>query len=245
VRGRLWRETTRTLLRRYRDGDAAIDAYAEDYACLIWGLLELFQATGGAEWLEWAVTLQRRQDELFWDEDEAGWFSTTGRDPSVLLRLKEEYDGAEPAAGSISVMNLLVLSHLRSDPAWHARVERTLARFGPRLGQAARVVPFMASALAAFHSGLGQVVIVGPPERADTVALRRVLATTYAPFAVVVPVAPGPEQRRLAELLAWIEPMTEIGGRSAAYVCRGFTCERPVVDPGDLAGLIRQGRASA
>ncbi len=49
-------------------------------------------------WLEWAIALQRRQDELFWDEREGGWFSTTGEDPSVLLRMKEDYDGAEPSA---------------------------------------------------------------------------------------------------------------------------------------------------
>ena len=88
-----------------------MEAYAEDYAYLIFGLLELFQADGDPAWLEWALTLQRRLDELFWDPVDGGWFSTTGKDPSVLLRLKEEYDGAEPAASSIAVLNLLTLSH--------------------------------------------------------------------------------------------------------------------------------------
>ncbi len=93
--------------------------YAEDYAYLIFGLLELFQADADPQWLEWAIALQRRQDELFWDEADGGWFSTTGRDPSVLLRMKEDYDGAEPTASSVSVMNLLTLSHLVDDPAWN------------------------------------------------------------------------------------------------------------------------------
>ena len=66
------------LLRRYRDGEAAIDGYAEDYACLIFGLLELFQADGDPAWLEWARELQAAQDALFWDERQGGWFSTTG-----------------------------------------------------------------------------------------------------------------------------------------------------------------------
>ena len=101
-----------TLLRRYREGSSGVDAYAEDYAYLIFGLLELFQADGDPDWLEWATTLQRRQDELFCDAVDGGWFSTTGKDESVLLRLKDDYDGAEPAASSVSVMNLLVLSHL-------------------------------------------------------------------------------------------------------------------------------------
>src|SRR5581483_6021873 len=112
VREHLWRADGRTLLRRYRDGHADIDAYAEDYAGLIFGLLELFQADADPMWLEWAIALQRRQDELFWDESGGAWFSTTGRDASVLMRMKEDYDGAEPTASSMSVLNLLVLSHL-------------------------------------------------------------------------------------------------------------------------------------
>ena len=90
VHDRLWQPSTGTLLRRYRDGSAGVDAYAEDYAYLVFGLLELFQADGDPTWLEWAMTLQTRQDELFWDADDGGWFSTTGKDESVLLRLKED-----------------------------------------------------------------------------------------------------------------------------------------------------------
>ena len=108
----MWTRERRRLLRRYRDGDAAIDGYAEDYAFLIFGLLELFQADGDAAWLDWALELQRAQDERFWDEQDGGWFSTTGEDPTVLLRLKEDYDGAEPSPSSVSVLNLLTLTHL-------------------------------------------------------------------------------------------------------------------------------------
>ena len=93
---------TERSLRRWREGDASIDGYAEDYASLIWGLLELFQADGDPAWLTWARELQAQQDARFWDEQEGGWFSTTGRDPSVLLRLKEDYDGAEPSASSVA-----------------------------------------------------------------------------------------------------------------------------------------------
>ena len=121
VRRHLWNPASATLLRRYRQGDAGVDGYAEDYAYLIFGLLELFQAGGDPEWLEWALQLQERQDALFWDAVDGGWFSTTGKDPSVLLRLKEDYDGAEPAASSVSVLNLLTLAHLFSRaPGRHA-----------------------------------------------------------------------------------------------------------------------------
>jgi uncharacterized protein YyaL (SSP411 family) len=238
VRRALWREDSRTLLRRYRDGNAAIEAYSEDYACLIWGVLELFQATGSAEWLEWAITLQQRQDELFWDAGDGGWFNTTGRDPSVLLRLKEEYDGAEPAASSVSVQNLMMLAHLTGDADASRKIERTLGRFGPRMGSAARAVPFMMSNLSAWHAGMSQIVIVGPRDREDTRALRRTVAGAYLPFAVVVPVEPGEAQARLTRLLPWIGPMTMVDGKATAYVCRNFACEQPVTSVEALASLV-------
>src|SRR4029450_2462407 len=97
---------------------------AEADASLIWGVLELFQADGDPAWLAWARELQAQQDARFWDDKEGGWFSTTGPAPSVLLRLKEDYDGAEPSASSVSVLNLLTLAHLLDDDAARGRTER-------------------------------------------------------------------------------------------------------------------------
>src|SRR5258708_38340048 len=108
----MWSTDTGVLHRRYRDGHAEIDGYAEDYAYLIAGLLELFQADADPVWIEWAIALQHRQDELFWDDQAGGWFSTTGRDASVLVRMKEGYDGAEPTASSVAGLNLLWLARL-------------------------------------------------------------------------------------------------------------------------------------
>jgi uncharacterized protein YyaL (SSP411 family) len=248
VRRALWQADTRTLLRRYRDGNAAIEAYSEDYACLIWGVLELFQTTGAAEWLEWAIALQQRMDELFWDAADGAWFNTTGRDPSVLLRLKEEYDGAEPAASSIAVHNLMTLAHLTGDAEASRKIERTLGRFGPRMGAAARAVPFMMANLSAWHAGMSQVVIVGPRDREDTRALRRAVAARHLPFAIVIPVdhpdgqtQEGQTQEgraQLARLLPWIVPMGMRAGQATAYVCRNFACDQPVTTPAELTALL-------
>jgi uncharacterized protein len=238
IRRRLWDERERHLLRRYRDGDAAIDAYAEDYAYLTYGVLELFQADGDPRWLEWARTLQQRQDELFWDPAEAGWFSTTGRDPSVLLRLKEDYDGAEPAAGSVSVLNLLTLGHLLGDASALEKAERTMARYGPRIGAAARVVPLMLAGLSSWHAAHTQVVLVGEPGAPDSEALRATLAARYIPFAVVVPMSPGDTRHELSVTLPFVAAMTAKDGRATAYVCRAFVCREPVTDPEALAAQL-------
>ena len=154
IRARMWDPTRGRLVRRFRDGEAAIDAFAEDYACLIFGLLELHEAGGDRAWLDWALELQRRQDALFWDEQAGGWFSTDGRDPTILWRFKEDYDGAEPAASSVSVHNLLAFERLGVAPAGaRIKVERTFKLFGERLTTMGRAVPMMLTALSAWHSG--------------------------------------------------------------------------------------------
>ncbi len=142
------------LLRRYRAGDAAIDGYAEDYAYLIFGVLELFQASGDPQWLAWARELQARQDELFWDAAERRLVQHD-RAPihRCCVRMKEDYDGAEPSPTSVSAMNLLTLAHLTGERAYADRAAEAIASFGGRLEEQGRAVPFMAAALSTSHRG--------------------------------------------------------------------------------------------
>src|SRR5690606_32011978 len=125
----LWRADRRRLLRRHRDGESGIDGFCEDYAYLAWGLTELFQATGDGRWLTRALELTEVQTALFFDPRDGGWFSTTGEDASVLLRAKEDYDGAEPAAASVAVRNLIALGRLTGDHTLLDRAARTLERY--------------------------------------------------------------------------------------------------------------------
>jgi uncharacterized protein YyaL (SSP411 family) len=252
VRTHLWKESDQTLLRRFREGESGVEAYAEDYAYLIFGLLELFQAGGDPVWLQWALTLQLRLDELFWDSAGGGWFSTTGNDPSVLLRLKEEYDGAEPAASSIAVLNLLTLAHLAPTPnpptpnsqdlevgalgigsSYAAHVERAFGSFGASASMRGRSVPMMLAALSTYHAGMPQIVIAGEPAAADTRALMQVVHRRYMPTAVLVPIVEA-HRRQLARLLPWTVPLVKRENRATAYVCRSFACQMPTTSPTEL-----------
>jgi uncharacterized protein YyaL (SSP411 family) len=182
--------------------------------------------------------LQERQDALFWDPIEGGWFSTTGKDESVLLRLKEDYDGAEPAASSIGVLNLLALAHLmpesgagRLEP--RAQVELTFGIFASRAAQSGRTVPMMLAALSTYHAGMPQIVIVGDRASADTQALLDVVRRRYLPTAITMCVESS-RRHALERLLPWIATMREKDGRATAYVCRNFACETPTVNPDEL-----------
>ena len=151
LRDRMWRMPERTLFRRYRDGEVAVAGFAEDYACAVWGALELVAAGANHGWLDWAVTLQHRQDELFSDDEDGGWFNTTGQDSSILLRLKDEHDGAESSASSVGVANLLTLARLTGDATWRDRAEATLMAFADQMAAPGRSVPLMLASLSAYH----------------------------------------------------------------------------------------------
>lgn len=233
LRTRLWDAERGVLLRRFRDGRAGIDGYAEDYASVVWGLLELFQAGGDPQWLDWAKALHAAQSRLFRDDADGGWFSTSGGDASVLLRLKEDYDGAEPAAGSVTAWNLLCLAHL-SDAAeagaYRDQLEQTLRRV-PASVQSARSAPMMMAAASAQRAGLPQVVLLGPRGAAATAALHRVFAECFLPGAVSLVVEPGPHQREVAARLPWVGSMQMLDGRPTAYLCRDGACEQPTAEP--------------
>jgi uncharacterized protein YyaL (SSP411 family) len=237
IRTRMWDQSSRSLLRRFREGEAGIEAYAEDYAYLVFGVLELFQADPAPEWLAWAIDLQNRQDELFWDAAAGGWFSTTGGDPSVLLRMKEDYDGAEPTASSVAVLNLLTLSHLSEDhaAAWSQKIDETLRLFAQRLEQAGRAVPMMAAALSAHAAGPQQIVIIG---EGDDAALIRAVANRYLPFATTLALT---EERRLqiGGALPHIGAMKRVNGKPTAYICRDFTCGPPATSVEELEQALR------
>ena len=245
VRTRLWQPDRRRLLRRYRDGEAAIDAFCEDYACLVWGLIELFQVTGDGAWLDWALELTEIETELFFDPADGGWFSTTGEDASVILRLKEDYDGAEPSAASVTVRNLLTLGRLVGDGDLVGRAGRTLERYGTQIGRVTRVMPLMVSNVARWHAGSVEIVRVGEA-RAEEYALEAIIASHYLPWAVYIPVpgfrgsgVPGfagsevhglPGSRAGLARLPWLEAMPASPGGETVYICRDFTCQAPITE---------------
>ena len=153
----------------------------------------------------------------------------------MLWRMKEDHDGAEPSATSVSVMNLIVLSHLNGHPVWAARIERSLKLFGQRLEQVGRAVPMMAAALSAYTAGVQQIVVVGDGEPAA--ALFDAATSVYRPFALVLALTPA-QQEALAPLAPFVAAMRPVNGEAAAYVCHDFACRAPVTTPEALTALL-------
>ena len=226
-----------TCYRRYRAGERAVEGYLEDYVHLTEGLLDLYQADFDLAWLLLAERLTEHQLDLFSAPEEQGFYSTKGDDPSVLLRVKEDYDGAEPSPNSIAAQNLLRLGQLLDRPEWRQRAEHTVRAFSARLNEVPEVMPQMLVASDEMRHPAVHVVLTG--ERGDPrlLTLLEAVHRGFLPHKLVFLADEG-AKRELGPRLPFILPMTLDDGRPTAYVCLEQRCERPTSDAGDLLVLL-------
>ncbi len=236
IREHLYREADGVLLRSYREGSGTVEGFADDYAFLIQGLLDLYEANGDGAHLQWAVRLQSTQDALFADPA-GGYFGTSARDPSVLLRLREDNDNAEPAASSVAALNLARLADLTGRDAYRRQAERTVAAFGTAQNplRAAQAMPLMLGAFDYLAEPPRQIVVVGPRERDDTRALLAAVHRHFVPNKVVLLADGDDGLHALAEAHPYLAHAAMLEGKATAYLCEGGACQLPTTDPAELA----------
>jgi uncharacterized protein YyaL (SSP411 family) len=240
VRAHLWDDSKKTLYRSYRDGRSDVEGFADDYAFVIQGLLDLYEASFDVEWLRFAVELQETQDRLFFDETSGGYFSTSGKDKSVVLRMKDDNDSAEPAASSVAALNLLRLAQIRGEKQWEERAEKTIGAFRATLSRFPSAMPQMLVALDFSSSKPRQIVIAGKKDAPETKALLAEVHRHFLPKTVLLLADGGEGQNYLGEKIEAIRAMSMVNGKSTAYVCENFACKAPVTDPKQLAELLAQ-----
>jgi uncharacterized protein YyaL (SSP411 family) len=236
IRGHLYEETRGTLRRSYRGGPAAVPGFADDYAFLIQGLLDLYAAGFDPAHLVWAGQLQEKQDELFHDPAAGGYFAAAAGDASVLLRLKEDHDGAEPSASSVSALNLGRLAALTGRDEWRARAWQTVDAFGALDDPArtAQTMPLLLAAADFLAHPVTHLVIAGQRGAADARAL---LATANAPFLPNLVLMLTDGETKL-HALPFLETAVMRDGRATAYLCADQACQLPTGDPGQLAAQL-------
>uniref|UniRef100_A0A8C4FEM2 Spermatogenesis associated 20 n=1 Tax=Dicentrarchus labrax TaxID=13489 RepID=A0A8C4FEM2_DICLA len=242
----LWDAEQQTILRSCYRGDEMevqsppISGFLDDYAFIICGLLDLYEATLQTEWLQWAEELQLRQDELFLDDQGGGYFSSDPSDNTVLLQLKEDQDGAEPSGNSVSASNLLRLSHYTGRQEWLQRSQQLLAAFTDRLTRVPIALPEMVRTLMAQHYTLKQIVICGQRDAPDTASLLATINSLFLPHKVLM-LTDGDADSFLCQRLPVLSSMSQQDGVATAYVCQDFTCSLPVTDPQELRRLLLDG----
>jgi len=227
------------LMRRYRLGEAAIPGFLDDYAMAAQGLLDLYEAQFDLRHLQLAIRLTEKQRDLFEDRTHGGFFSTDARDSSLVMMVKEDYDGAEPSGNSVAAVNLLRLARITGRTEFQQSAERLLAAFGPRLIAAPVALPQMLATCEFFLGEPREIVLVGEKGAPDTDSLARTVHQHFDPGKVLMLVDSAETRAFLAAGNPAIESMTSLDGRAAAYVCRNYACKLPVAEVGALAELIQ------
>jgi uncharacterized protein YyaL (SSP411 family) len=226
------------LKRRYRAGDAGVEGFLEDYAFLIQGLLDLYETSFDVQWLTWAVNLQQKQDQLFWDSQQGAYFATTGNDASILLRMRDEYDGAEPSANSIAAMNLLRLWQMTDRDDWKAKADKTFTAFSSLIEESPEILPQLVAALDFSLSKPKQIIIAGRPGAADTRAMLRLVHERYIPHKFLILADGGAGQRQIARWLPFVDAIRQRDGKATAYICENYVCKLPTADLQVAARLL-------
>jgi uncharacterized protein YyaL (SSP411 family) len=215
-----------------------IDALLEDYAYLVQGLLDLYEASFDVKWLSWAARLQTRQDALFGDAKEGGFFSTTASASHILVRIRDDYDGAEPSANSVAALNLLRLWQATDRDEWRTEADGIFAALGPRLVRSPSALPQLAVAVNFRLSTPKQIVVAGEPGAADTRRMLRLVHDRFLPDKILMLVDGGPAQEQLARLLPVVGSMDRLDGRATIYVCEHYACRLPTSDLRAAARLL-------
>jgi uncharacterized protein YyaL (SSP411 family) len=238
VCGRMYDARTGMLRRRYRDGEVAIDAFLDDYAFFTQALLDLYESQFDVRDLELAVRLTEKQRELFEDKTNGGFYSTAAAS-DLVMRMKEDYDGAEPAGNSVAALNLLRLAQMTDRSDFREAAEKTLRAFATHMMGAPVATPQM---LVAFDFSLSkpkQVILVGDPGAADMRAMLGMLSERFVPHKIVLMVKDPESRRKLAGYLPVVETMTQHAGKATAYVCENYTCKLPTAEPVKFAELLQ------
>jgi uncharacterized protein YyaL (SSP411 family) len=218
------------LLRSFKDGEARHDAYLEDYAFLIAGLLDLFEADGERRWLEEAVTLDHVLAKRYEDRKYGGFFMTGDDQEHLLVRQKPAQDGAEPSGNSAHTLNLLRLYELTSRESYRDRAVSSLRAFSRVLAEAPAALSEMLLALDFLLDAPKQIVIVVRRARDEAEPFLSKLRVKLVPNRALVVMNDG-EAEEWARLVPWTEHKTIRDGKATAYICENRICRQPTTDP--------------
>jgi len=230
------------LLRSYKDGEAKLNAYLEDYSFYAEGLLTLFETTGELEWFNEARILCDAMVAEFWDDEEGGFFFTGNSHEELIVRAKDFFDNATPSGNSIAAEVLLRLGTLTGNQDYQRR--------------AATILRLTANGMLRYPSGFGhllcaldfyldtpkEIALLGLADAPQTIALAREIWSRYLPNKVVAQAEPG--QGAAANAIPLLQGRMELNGQATAYVCEHFTCKAPVTTPTELAAQLDRNNAT-
>ena len=233
------RQSDGQLLKRYREGVAALPAHLEDYAFTIWGLLELYQTTFELDYLQHAVDLNQTMLDLFWDEKSGGFFFTADDGEELIVRTKEIFDGAIPSGNSVAALDLLLIGRITGN----IELEKKAATVGKVFSAQVNRSPMgYTQLLLATEFAMGpayEIVIVGDPGSADTQDMTELVQRLYVPNRVLLLKSTGEDGEKLSKLAPFTKTQYTIDGKATAFVCQNYACQAPTTDLKAVAKVFK------
>jgi uncharacterized protein YyaL (SSP411 family) len=226
------------LLHRYRDGQAALPANVDDYAFLIWGMLELYETTFEVSYLQSALMLNNDLLKHFWDEKPGGFYFTADDAEKLLVRQKDIYDGAVPSGNSVGALNLLRLARITANTDFEEKAARIGRAFSKAVKQSPSGYTQLMLAVDFMVGPSYEVVIAGKSGARDTKAMIQALREHFVPNKVVLFRPTDEESPDIIRLAEYTKYQSSIDGKATAYVCLNYNCKLPTTDSGKMLQLL-------
>ena len=212
------------LLHRFNDGDAAIDAMADDYAFLVWSLIELYESTFKPEYLQKAINLNQSFLDSFWDEDKGGFYFSIADDDQVYGRQKQIFDGAMPSSNSVAMMNLIRLSRLTGETELEDYADKIGKAFSADLIRSGASICHSMQAIQFLNADAKELSLV-----TESLEVPEPARENFSPFKVLHLITED-NRAHLAEVAPYTSTQKEIDGQPTLYVCTNFMCDKPFND---------------
>ena len=228
------------LLRTFKDGEGKLNGYLEDYACLIDGLISLYEAAGELKWLENAVRLTDTMIEEFWDEEDGGFFFTGKSHERLIVRSKDFMDNATPSGNSVAAFAMQKLSLLTGDEKYQRHATTILRLLADQIRRYPSAFSWALCGLDFYLSKPTEIALVGKESTPQLSDLQRVAWQTYLPNRVIANCTENHEQAaQIVPLLRGRAPV----GEPRAFVCEGYTCQTPAATPAQLLEQLTNSEA--
>jgi uncharacterized protein YyaL (SSP411 family) len=232
------RDKNGNLLHRYRDGESGIRANLTDYAFLVWGLTELYEATFDVNYLRTALELNSELIKNYWDEANGGFYFTSSDVEELIVRQKEINDGAMPSGNSVAMLNLIRLGRITAN----SELEQKAAKIGEVFSKVIKRYPSaFTQLLVALDFGIGpsyEVVIAGDSKADDTGVMLEALRKQFLPNKVVLFRASEKNASDISRFAEYAKNHTSLNGKATAYVCLNYECQLPTTDVGKMLELL-------
>ena len=227
------------LLRRYRDGEAALPAYLNDYAFMVWGLLALYEATFNVTWFEKAISLNRDMIDIFWDDVNGGLFYTGKGNERLITRSKETNDGALPSGNSVAALNFLRLNRMTGDRDLAEKLEQLMGAFSDQVTQYPMAHTQFLAAVDFVVGPSREIVLAGNPDLEKTHAMAKKIREKFLPNKVVLfKPDEGPAAEKCIAMAPFLKDMPSERPTPTVYVCEQYACKAPVRTLEDLEAAL-------